>query len=89
MIQVALWIGYAAVAAGSLFCLVRLWRGPDVVDRVLALDTLVINAVALIMLLGIGQMTAIHFEAALLIAMMGFVGTVAFCKFVLRGDVIE
>lgn len=89
MIEAALGIGFAAVGLGTIFCLVRLWLGPDTVDRVLALDTLVVNAVALIMLLGITQATAIHFEAALLIAMLGFVGTVAFCKFMLRGDVIE
>jgi multicomponent K+:H+ antiporter subunit F len=89
MIALALGIGFAAVGIGTAFCLVRLWLGPDTVDRVLALDTLVVNAVALIMLLGIAQATAIHFEAALLIAMLGFVGTVAFCKFMLRGDVIE
>ncbi len=89
MIAIALGIGFAAVGIGTVFCLIRLWLGPDAVDRALALDTLVVNAVALIMLLGIAQATAIHFEAALLIAMLGFVGTVAFCKFMLRGDVVE
>lgn len=89
MIAIALGIGFTAVGIGTVFCLIRLWLGPDAVDRALALDTLVVNAVALIMLLGISQATAIHFEAALLIAMLGFVGTVAFCKFMLRGDVIE
>ena len=89
MIEAALWVGYGAVALGTLFCLVRLARGPEATDRVLALDTLVVNAVAFLMLLGIHQATAIHFEAALLIAMLGFVGTVAFCKFLLRGDVVE
>jgi multicomponent K+:H+ antiporter subunit F len=89
MIAFALAVGFAAVGLGTIFCLVRLWLGPDAVDRALALDTLVVNAVALIMLLGIAQATQIDFEAALLIAMLGFVGTVAFCKFMLRGDVIE
>lgn len=89
MIAVAVGIGFAAVGLGTLLCLWRLWLGPDAVDRALALDTLVTNAVAFIMLLGIAQATAIHFEAALLIAMLGFVGTVAFCKFMLRGNVIE
>ncbi len=89
MIAIALGIGFAAFGIGTVFCLIRLWLGPDAVDRALALDTLVVNAVALIMLLGIAQATAIHFEAALLIAMLGFVGTVAFCKFMLRGDVVE
>jgi multicomponent K+:H+ antiporter subunit F len=70
----------------NLWCLVR---GPTTADRILALDTLAINTIALVMLLGISLSTAMYFEAALLIAMMGFVGTVALCKFLLSGDVIE
>lgn len=58
-------------------------------DRVLAVDTMVINIIALIILFGIQQRTTIFFEAALLFAMFGFISTVAYCRFVLRGDVIE
>ncbi len=57
-------------------------------DRILALDTLAINAIALVMLIGIATSSQTYFEAALLIAMMGFVGTVALCKFLLSGDII-
>lgn len=67
----------------------RLLRGPTAVDRVVALDTMYINTVALLVLLGIVRGSALYFEAALLIALLGFVGTVALCKFVLRGDIIE
>jgi len=67
----------------------RLWRGPTLPDRILALDTLYINTVALLVLLGIYWNSVIHFEAALIIALMGFIGTVALCKYVLRGDIIE
>ncbi len=67
----------------------RLARGPQVVDRNLALDTLTINAIALILLFGMRLGTSMIFDAALLLAMMGFVGTAAFCKFILSGDVIE
>lgn len=67
----------------------RLVRGPGRPDRILALDTLNINAIALVMLLGIALGTAVYFEAALILAMMGFVGTVALCKFLLSGDIIE
>jgi len=67
----------------------RLARGPSLPDRILALDTLGINAIALVMLVGIALGTADYFEAALLLAMMGFVGTVALCKFILSGDIIE
>ena len=67
----------------------RLVRGPSRPDRILALDTLNINAIALVMLLGIGLGCAAYFEAALIVAMVGFVGTAALCKFILSGDVIE
>lgn len=89
MIEVALTITYAAVGVSLLLNLVRLARGPDPTDRILALDTMVINAIALIMALGIAQHTTLLFEAAMLFAMVGFVTTVAFCRFLLRGDVIE
>lgn len=64
-------------------------RGPSVVDRLLALDTMYINSIALLLLYGIYLGTNLNFEVALLIAMLGFVSTVAVCKFLLRGDIIE
>lgn len=67
----------------------RLLRGPGVADRILALDTLYINALALLVLLGLWQGTALYFEAALMIAMLGFVGTVVVSKYLLRGDIAE
>lgn len=67
----------------------RLLRGPGVADRILALDTLYINTLALLVLLGISMNTELFFEAALLIAMLGFVGTVVLSKYVLRGDIVE
>ena len=72
--------------------LLNLWRlilGPSVPDRILALDTMYINSIALIVLYGIKVASELYFEAALLIAMLGFVSTVAICKFLLRGDIIE
>jgi multicomponent K+:H+ antiporter subunit F len=89
MIQVALGVGFLVVAVAMLLNLYRLAVGPDVVDRVLALDTLVINSIAFIILVDVQLGSDLYFEAALLIAMLGFVSTVAFCKFLLRGDVIE
>jgi multicomponent K+:H+ antiporter subunit F len=82
-------IAFALVAAAVVFNVWRLLRGPDAPDRILALDTLYINTIALLVLLGIHLDSALYFEAALLIAMMGFVGTVALCKYMLRGDIIE
>jgi len=67
----------------------RLLRGPMLADRILALDTLYVNSVALLVLIGIYFDTAVFFEVALIIAMMGFVSTVALAKYLLRGDIIE
>ena len=85
-----MWMGLGTlVTAAVALSLWRLLKGPDAPDRILALDTLYINAIALLVLLGIQLGSALYFEAALLIAVMGFVGTVALCKFLLRGDIIE
>ncbi len=82
---------FAAICYG-IALLLDLWRivtGPDAADRILALDTMVINVIALIVIYGIFRETTIYFEAAMLIAMVGFVSTVAYCRYLLRGDIIE
>ena len=89
ILALALDFALAAVALAMLLCGWRLLRGPALADRILALDTLAINAVALVVLLGIRWRTAMLFEAALIIAMLGFVSTVALARFVCRGDVME
>lgn len=67
----------------------RLFRGPDLADRILALDTLYINALALLVALGIAFGHKHYFEVALLIGLLGFIGTVVAAKFLLRNDVTE
>lgn len=89
MIGLALQFGFACVAAAAMLNVWRLLAGPTRGDRILALDTLTINAIALIVLFGIHETSATYFEAALLLAMVGFVGTVAYCRFLLRGDIVE
>ncbi|MCM0612812.1 K+/H+ antiporter subunit F [Marinobacter sediminum] len=89
MMVTALYITIAMVTLAALLNVYRLIKGPDAPDRVLALDTLYINAIALIILLGITLGTRMYLEAALLIAVMGFVGTVAMAKYLKRGSVIE
>ncbi|HUE94175.1 MULTISPECIES: K+/H+ antiporter subunit F [unclassified Pseudomonas] len=79
----------AIMTLALVLTLLRLIKGPDLPDRILALDTLYINAIALIVLFGIWLGSDLYFEAALLIAVMGFVGTVAVAKYLLRGDIIE
>ncbi len=78
-----------AIALAVALCLWRLLRGPEIADRVLALDTLYVNAVALAILLGLRLSTLLLFEAALIIALLGFVATVALGRYLARGDVIE
>ncbi|HEX5738416.1 MAG TPA: K+/H+ antiporter subunit F [Hydrogenophaga sp.] len=89
ILEIALNIGIGVVAVAVALCAYRLLLGPEVTDRLLALDTLYLNTVALIVLLGIRWNTALLFEAALLVAMLGFVSTVALARYLSRGDVVE
>ena len=89
MLSWALNIAFVMVGVALLLGGWRVLVGPTLSDRVLALDTLYINSIALIVLLGIHLGTTIYFEAALLIALIGFVSTVAVAKYLLRGDIIE
>lgn len=89
MISIAIIIAATLVCLSLLLNLWRLFRGPSRPDRILALDTMYINSIALIILFGISSGTTLYFEAALLIAMLGFVSTAAMCKYILRGDLIE
>lgn len=88
-INLAVIIAFIAVAFSQVMSMVRLVIGPSVGDRILALDTMVVNAIGLIVLLGLAQGTRIYFEVSLIIAMLGFVSTVAYARFILRGDIIE
>ena len=87
--NIALIIAFAVIALAQVLSMVRLVLGPTTGDRILALDTMVINALGLVVLMGISQGVQIYFEVSLLIAMLGFVSTVALARFVLRGDIIE
>ena len=89
MIEIALSTALVCFGLALLMNLVLLWRGPDLPDRVLAVDTIVINIIALIVLYGIRSGNGLNFEAAVLLAMTGFVSSVAFCRYILRGNVIE
>lgn len=86
------WALHFALGAVSLALALTAWRlvtGPETTDRVLAVDTLYLNTVGLVILLGIRFQSELLFEAALVIAMLGFIATVALARFIARGDVIE
>lgn len=89
MMAMALNFAFVCVTLALLLTMWRLLRGPDAMDRVLALDTLYINVVALVILLGLSANASLLFEAALIVAMLGFVSTVALARFLSRGDVVE
>lgn len=88
-------IAYAAIFAFVCFALavlMNLWKilsADEIADRILALDCMFINAIALMVLYGLALGTEIFFEAALIIAMLGFISTVAYARFILRGNIIE
>lgn len=89
MLRIVVLVGCTLVGIALLLNLWRLIKGPNVLDRILALDTMYINSIALIVLLGLFFGSPLYFEGALLIAMLGFVSTAALCKYLLRGDLIE
>ncbi|MEX0279555.1 MAG: K+/H+ antiporter subunit F [Arenibacterium sp.] len=87
-----LYATYFAFGCFGLAMLMNLWKiitAEGVVDRVLALDTMVINSIALLVVMGLAMGTEIFFEVTMLIAMLGFVSTVAYARFMLRGNIIE
>ena len=92
MTPVLLWALKAALfllALAMLCALYRLLVGPAAQDRVMALDCLYINGMLTMLVLGILYTSSVYFEAAMLIALFGFVGSTALAKFILRGEVIE
>ena len=89
MLETALTIAFGLFVLALQLNLYRLLRGPTLPDRALALDTMYINTIGLIVLYGISSDSKLYFEAAMLIALIGFVSTVAVAKYMLRGDIIE
>ncbi|MFM6957496.1 MAG: monovalent cation/H+ antiporter subunit F [Acinetobacter sp.] len=85
----ALGISLIAITISMFLCLIRMIIGPSVVDRLLALDTLFLNATCLIVVLGIYWASTNVFEGALLVAMLGFVSTVALARYFPTGHVID
>jgi multicomponent K+:H+ antiporter subunit F len=89
MLPTALSVATGMLALALLLNAWRLLRGPGLPDRILALDTLYINALALLLLLGIRIDRTVYFEVAMVISMLGFVGTVVLSKYVLRGSIVR
>ena len=85
----AAWFASLCFVLAMLCALLRLFIGPAAQDRILALDTFYINGMLTLLMLGIRTSSTVYFDMALLIALFGFVSTIALAKFLLRGEVIE
>lgn len=89
MLELVIQIAFVMIAISIILNIYRLVAGPSAADRILSLDTIYVNAIALLIILSIYLNNNLYFEAALLIAVMGFVGTVALSKYLLRGDIMD
>ena len=89
IISSALSLCMLAITLSMFLCLIRLVMGPSIVDRLLALDTLFLNATCLIVVLGIYWASSSVFEGALLVAMLGFVSTAALARYFTTGHVMD
>nr|WP_146344575.1 K+/H+ antiporter subunit F [Phaeobacter marinintestinus] len=89
MLTYAIYFAFACFGAGMLMNMWVVITAEGIGDRILALDTMVINTIALIVLYGVNIGSEIFFEAAMIIAMLGFVSTVAYARYLLRGNIIE
>lgn len=89
ILSLTLYFAQFCVILSMLFCTIRLIKGPTAQDRVLALDTLWMCVMLLALLMGIAFASLIYFELAMLIALTGFVSSIALAKFLMRGEIIE
>lgn len=89
MLSFAIAFALGCYALASILVLLRLVRGPRAQDRVFALDLLYFHAILVVMVIGMRHQSDHYFEIALVIALFGFVSSVAMAKFILRGEVIE
>lgn len=89
MLNIAVIIAFTLIVIAQVLNLYRLFNGPSLPDRILALDSMYIDAIALFILVGIHFSSKAYFEAALIIAVMGFISTVATSKYLTRGDILE
>ncbi|KQW66963.1 cation:proton antiporter [Phenylobacterium sp. Root77] len=89
MLLVALQVSQVMLALAMACAVWRMWIGPRSEDQILALDTLYVNALLFMITIGITTGSPHYFEVCLVIALLGFAGTVALARFLLRGEVIE
>jgi multicomponent K+:H+ antiporter subunit F len=89
ILVLSVYVAQLFLVAAMICCVIRLSRGPRAQDRVLGLDALYVCGMLLLLTFGIRTASTLYFEAALVIALLGFVSTAALSKFLMRGEVIE
>jgi len=89
VVTFAIWFAQACIVLAMVCCTIRLVLGPTAQDRILALDTLWMCAMLLALMLGIRFANQVYFELAMLVALTGFVSSIALAKFLMRGEIIE
>jgi multicomponent K+:H+ antiporter subunit F len=89
ILSLSVLLAQACLALAMVCATIRILRGPRAQDRVAAFDALYVSGMLLLITFGIRSGTTLYFEAALMIAVLGFVSTAALAKFLMRGEVIE
>ena len=89
LLMYSVWFAQTCFVLAMVFAAIRMLYGPAAQDRILAFDAMYINGMLTLLMLGIRSSSTAYFDMALLIALFGFVGSVALAKFLLRGEVIE
>jgi multicomponent Na+:H+ antiporter subunit F len=82
-------ISLVLISLSILGTLYRLFWGPSMPDRVIAVDSVGINIIGLVAIVSVMLNTQAFLEVILLIGILGFIGTISFAKFLERGEVIE
>lgn len=85
----SLLVALVLLGAAMVIAAVRMLRGPRAQDRIMALDAFYVNAMLVLLVFGMRTGSTLYFEAALVIALLGFVATLALAKFLMRGEIIE
>ncbi|EUJ32411.1 monovalent cation/H+ antiporter subunit F [Listeria floridensis FSL S10-1187] len=89
IIKIALSIGLLLYSISTFLYLYRILKGPTTSDKVIALDSIGMNLVAIVAMLSMFYKTNAYLDVILLIALLAFIGTVSFSKFIEKGKVID
>jgi multicomponent Na+:H+ antiporter subunit F len=89
MFKIVIGLSLLIVAISTLLFVYRLVKGPSTPDRVIALDAIGINLIAITAIISIVLNSNAFVEIILLLGILAFIGTVAFSKWLEKGEIIE